>query len=886
METSSPMGMTSEISGMGEFTSPRTVRAEDASSLGDTPSLRKSSRMRKSTLLATFATAASPEPPSSSTEVNEEIKSKLTISEEPIVQNGILDWCLNDCKEQSTKKKVEQVITELESKPEETLLQIVNCILLISGVQAQIEPDDLNVDDPAQVILRFLNNDKLLTSPKVTLLGKRVAKNVYKKYFELFKGIGAAGMGIDAVIGIIASDLIPWLTTLSSVSLRSLRISATVAALAMLTGSCECARGLQRSAESSKRMAKRVTEVSAKIASVEQVMQALFDSIFVQRYRDVCEDIRMLTVEQLVSWMEAYPSVFVDNSYLRYLGWSLSDASAQVRQEAIQGLAKVYSAEGASLVSFSERFQDRILQVIERDNQNKNRALALLDLALSKGLVTLDLTTLLVQAITSDSGFDWKKGKNIIEAAFGDSSHLLENLTAKLELREWKDWENSLLHFAAATEIMDPLTNLHNSPLAVFWITPKDREELLELMQLEIPHEAYFARVATMISEHPEMVDPEAFLLFVQKASVISEEAVKRLLLVIQQYKLASSLMQSLAANSKNTWRGILALCTICEPPLFFFPDVVDDYWIALAQIEYRRILWLLKRNAASLETRNTVEDLYRTVDIRTRFEDNQNLKHLEVILSIWVDLLLLGKKKLEPTPVAVTDADIDFCVKKVAQYKPLQTHVGLAIAKLLLGGLVTPQVALRDICALPGDFEEHGELVKLAVEHCLSVGSQSLSSKFNLVRGILQMRPNLAKPLLAGLREALRSQADDKALLQFIESLSKSAQPEVWSLIGSVLLKDELEIKTKALGMRSFTQKKRINQQKNAEESDLPSSSVPKSSLPASSSASVEEDFKENTPPQVIVKESPMKKPRTRAQSKKKWNQDDEAEETKIIRL
>ena len=901
----SPMAMTSDISGMGEFTSPRTVRAEDASSLGDTPSQRKSTRVRKSTLLATFATAAN-DLPSSSSEVNEEIKSKLTISDGPshgkniksappkiIIENELLDWCQSDSKsELNVKKKVEQLVTELEGKPEEALLQLLNCVLLISGVQAQIKSDDLNVDDPAQVVLRFLNNDKLLRSPEVVLLGKRVTKDVYKKYFELFKCIGSAGMGIDAVVAVVASELIPWLTTLSSASLRALRISATVAALALLSGSCECARGLQRSAESTKRVAKRVAEVSSKVAAVEQVMQTLFDSVFVQRYRDVCEHIRAFTVEQLVCWMEAYPSVFVDNSYLRYLGWSLSDAGAQVRTEAIQGLGKVYASEGASLVSFSERFQDRIVQVIERDGHNKNRALALLDLAVSKGLVTVDLTALLVQAISADSGFDWKRCQHVVEAAFGDSASLLSSISSKLHVEAWKEWEGGLLHFASATDIMDPLTHLHSSPLAVFWIAPRNREVLAELMQLEIVHEVYLARVAAMITEHPEMVDPDALLDFAQRTALHSEEAVKRLLPAIQQYKLASSLMQQMATNSKQTWRGILALCTAAEPPMFFLPDVVDDYWIALAQIEYRRILWLLKRSPDSLDARRAVEDLHGAVAVRIRFEDNNNPRQLELILSMWVDLLLLGKKKLEPTPLVVTDADIDCCVKKVGQCKQLQTPVGLAVAKLLLAGLITPQVALRDLCALPGDFEEHEELVNLAVEHCLALGAQSLSSKFSLVRGILNMRPNLAKPLIGGLRDALRTQTDDKALSLFVEAMSNASQQDVWALVGSVLLKDLPEVKAKAIELRPFTaaQRKKRNAQGAPGESDVPSSSAPPSSHPSSSS--VLEEEKENNPSltEEVVRESPMKKPRTRtarAKPQQSRQQDDDLdEETKIIRL
>lgn len=51
---------------------------------------------------------------------------------------------------------------------------------------------------------------------------------------------------------------------------------------------------------------------------------------FVQRYRDVDPIIRERCVTELADWIAQYPEVFLDNAYLRYIGWSLSDKVADI----------------------------------------------------------------------------------------------------------------------------------------------------------------------------------------------------------------------------------------------------------------------------------------------------------------------------------------------------------------------------------------------------------------------------------------------------------------------------------------------------------------------------------------------------------------------------
>lgn len=107
-------------------------------------------------------------------------------------------------------------------------------------------------------------------------------------------------------------------------------------------------------------------------------MQACIDAVFVQRYRDVDPMIREKCVEKMLSWIETYPEVFLDNAYLRYIGWSLSDKAATVRSVSLSAWKAVCSRPDfrPSLTNFVARFKSRLIEVLSRDVDKGCRLLA------------------------------------------------------------------------------------------------------------------------------------------------------------------------------------------------------------------------------------------------------------------------------------------------------------------------------------------------------------------------------------------------------------------------------------------------------------------------------------------------------------------------------
>lgn len=43
------------------------------------------------------------------------------------------------------------------------------------------------------------------------------------------------------------------------------------------------------------------------------------------RYRDVDPEVRMSCIKSLGIWVVSYPSLFLQDIYLKYLGWTLND---------------------------------------------------------------------------------------------------------------------------------------------------------------------------------------------------------------------------------------------------------------------------------------------------------------------------------------------------------------------------------------------------------------------------------------------------------------------------------------------------------------------------------------------------------------------------------
>ncbi len=186
-----------------------------------------------------------------------------------------------------------------------------------------------------------------------------------------------------------------WISSLSSSTLRPFRHTATLVALTMTTAMCRVANHdidlvakvqRQLEAEKKKRGANkdRLADFQQRVKTnednkefIELRINRFFEAVYTHRYRDVDPKIRIECAEAMGTWMLTLESVFFDGSYLRYMGWMLSDIHGPMRLEVVKQLQKLMKDLNAGgMRHFVERFRPRMIEMAIRDSEPGVRAAA------------------------------------------------------------------------------------------------------------------------------------------------------------------------------------------------------------------------------------------------------------------------------------------------------------------------------------------------------------------------------------------------------------------------------------------------------------------------------------------------------------------------------
>uniref|UniRef100_A0A672M6P6 Cohesin subunit SA n=1 Tax=Sinocyclocheilus grahami TaxID=75366 RepID=A0A672M6P6_SINGR len=199
--------------------------------------------------------------------------------------------------------------------------------------------------------------------------------------------------------------VISLLTGLSDSQVRAFRHTSTLAAMKLMTALVNVALNLsinldntqrQYETERNKSIGKRANErlelllqkrkeLQENQDEIENMMNAIFKGVFIHRYRDVIAEIRVVCIEEIGMWMKMYSEAFLNDSYLKYVGWTMYDKQGEVRLKcltALQGL--YYNRElNARLELFTSRFKDRIVSMtLDKEYDVAVQAIKLLTLVL------------------------------------------------------------------------------------------------------------------------------------------------------------------------------------------------------------------------------------------------------------------------------------------------------------------------------------------------------------------------------------------------------------------------------------------------------------------------------------------------------------------------
>ncbi|KAM9593578.1 cohesin subunit SA-2-like isoform 1-T3 [Morphnus guianensis] len=199
----------------------------------------------------------------------------------------------------------------------------------------------------------------------------------------------------------LMDTIISLLTGLADSMVRAFRHTSTLAAMKLLTAvvsvhlnldvnkhNAERLYEVEKKRTSGKRtnyrldqLERKRKEYERKLLEIQNMMNAIFKGTFLNRYRDVIPEIRATCIEEIGSWIKTYPDGFLNDSYLKYIGWMLYDKQAEVRLKCLLGLQGIYSRK--ELVSrmdlFTSRFKDRIVSMpLDKDHEVAVQAMKLL----------------------------------------------------------------------------------------------------------------------------------------------------------------------------------------------------------------------------------------------------------------------------------------------------------------------------------------------------------------------------------------------------------------------------------------------------------------------------------------------------------------------------
>ncbi|KAK4694934.1 cohesin complex subunit SA-1/2, partial [Lecanoromycetidae sp. Uapishka_2] len=307
-------------------------------------------------------------------------------------------------------------IKRWEQNNSEAMCYLINFVIRCTGCNLTIDVHDIN--DPDNAVSKLTDLQDEYQAQKITeypLISKAKGNSSFRAsltgFFEtLIATCHAAGLLYSDEA--ITENLEVWVSTMSSSAIRPFRHTATVISLAIGTALCNVANDLtentakmmrQKEGEQKKKNVNkgRVKEFDDKVkegerrrARIVESLQAIFDTVFVHRYRDVDPKIRVECVSALGTWVATLPDVFFEGIYLRYLGWVLSDTFAPTRAEVVKQLHKLFKNRDnvARLRQFTERFRGRLVEMSVQDSEVSIRAAAveLLDVIRETGLLEPD----------------------------------------------------------------------------------------------------------------------------------------------------------------------------------------------------------------------------------------------------------------------------------------------------------------------------------------------------------------------------------------------------------------------------------------------------------------------------------------------------------------
>eukprot|EP01028_Stygiella_incarcerata_P007542 TRINITY_DN3131_c0_g1_i2.p1 TRINITY_DN3131_c0_g1~~TRINITY_DN3131_c0_g1_i2.p1 ORF type:complete len:1020 (+),score=278.08 TRINITY_DN3131_c0_g1_i2:52-3111(+) len=280
-------------------------------------------------------------------------------------------------------------------------IDVVNFLIRCSGCLGSIPSEELSEDTQefssklSQLLTKFPAGVSYPLIEKPHSKQKKFKKQ-FNQFLDRFVTVWCENRMEDI------ESALRWIWTLSSSKVRAFRHTATVAALRIVSSLIDVANEQRRmmakvedqvasirnkksqkrgktATKPTKAQEKLVRDLQQtleshheKVVECEKLMKVIFNTVFVHRFRDKkSPEIRSVCITELCGWITNYRSHFLEDNYLKYVGWTLNDPDAKVRLAAISAVQKLsmpsmHSANEMAL--FNQRFKTRMCEMIRDVN--------------------------------------------------------------------------------------------------------------------------------------------------------------------------------------------------------------------------------------------------------------------------------------------------------------------------------------------------------------------------------------------------------------------------------------------------------------------------------------------------------------------------------------
>nr|XP_027188333.1 sister-chromatid cohesion protein 3 isoform X2 [Cicer arietinum] len=275
-------------------------------------------------------------------------------------------------------------VESYEKDPGPAMVELLTMLFEACGAKYPDKSDLLDEIDVDDVVVGLVNCAKRGEVEDYTNSKKKELKNFKENLESLWDNLVRECQHGPLFDQVLFDKCMDYIIALSCTPPRVYRQVASLMGLSLVTSYITIANMLGAQRETTRRqldaekkkktegprtesLNKRFSDTHEKITLLEEMMRKIFTGLFVHRYRDIDPNIRMSCIESLGAWILSYPSLFLQDLYLKYLGWTLNDKNAGVRKASIRALQNLYEMDDnvPTLGLFTERFSGRMIELAD-----------------------------------------------------------------------------------------------------------------------------------------------------------------------------------------------------------------------------------------------------------------------------------------------------------------------------------------------------------------------------------------------------------------------------------------------------------------------------------------------------------------------------------------